>query len=257
MWLRCLSSRREMLGLLEAMLILPHRASAQNATYPSRPVRLLVPFPPGGAIDLLSRVLSEELALRIGQPVVVENRAGAGGNVAAEALARSAPDGHTLLVATIGVMAVNRHIYLHLPFDPDKDLFPIAHLWDTPLVLVVSATSPHRSVAELVAAGRMGGAAQLTCGTSGNGTSDHMAMALFAERTGLDLMHIPYRAGAPAVAADLAGGRIDMTIGNVAVYLGGVRAGQMRALAVTGTTRWPSLPEVPTMAEAGVPDLSR
>jgi tripartite-type tricarboxylate transporter receptor subunit TctC len=152
-------------------------------------------------------------------------------------------------------MAVNRHIYPRLPFDPDHDLAPVAHLWDTPLVLVVPAASPHRSVAELVAAGRTGGGARLTCGTSGNGSSDHMAMALLAERTGLDLVHVPYRTGGPAVAADLIGGRLDMTIGNVASYLGGIRGGQMRALAVTVAARWPALPEVPTMAEAGVPGV--
>jgi tripartite-type tricarboxylate transporter receptor subunit TctC len=254
MLLRFLSSRRDALGIAAVTLVNPRTASAQGAAYPSRPVRLLVPFPPGGAIDLLSRALAEALAPRFRQPVAVENRAGAGGNVAAEALARSEPDGHTLLVATIGVMAINSHVYPRLSFDPDQDLVPIAHLWNTALALVVPAASPHRSVDELAAAGRATGT-RLTCGTSGNGTSDHMAMTLFAERSGLDLVHIPYRAGGPAVAADLIGGRIDMTIGNVPSYLGGIRGGHMRALAVTGTERWPALPEVPTMAEAGVPNV--
>ena len=247
------TSRRSALGLVAAVLATPNVAAAQEAAYPSRPVRLLVPFPPGGAIDLLSRALAEALAPRLGQAVPVENRAGAGGNVAAEALARSVPDGHTLLVATIGVMAVNRHIYPRLPFDPEQDFAPVAHLWDTPLALVVPAASPHGSVAELVTAGR---ARRLSCGTSGNGSSDHMAMALFAERVGLDLVHVPYRAGGPAVAADLIGGRLDMTIGNVASFLGGIRGGQMHALAVTSPARWPALLEVPTMAEVGVPDVA-
>jgi tripartite-type tricarboxylate transporter receptor subunit TctC len=248
------TSRRGALGLLAAMSLPPVAAPARETAYPSRPLRLLVPFPPGGAIDLLSRALAEALAPRVGQPIAVENRAGAGGNTAAEALARSPPDGHILLVATIGVMAVNRHVYPRLPFDPDHDLVPVAHLWDTPLVLVVPAGSPHRAVSDLIAAGRAGGA-RPTCGTSGNGTSDHLALALFAERAGLEVVHVPYRAGGPAVLADLIGGRIDTAVGNVPAYLGGIRGGQIRALAVTGAARWPALPEVPTMAEAGVPDL--
>ncbi len=246
------TSRRSALGFLAATWAAPIAATAQDAVYPSRPVRLLVPFPAGGAVDVPSRALAAALAARLGQPVVVENRPGAGGNVAAEALARSAPDGHTLLVAQIGIMAVNRHIYPGLPYDPDRDFTPVAHLWDTSLVLLVPAASPHRSVSNLVAAGR---GAPLTCGTSGNGTSDHLAMALFAERTGLQLVHAPYRAGSPAVATDLVGGRLDMTIGNFPAYLGGIRGGLLRPLGMTGAARWPGLPEVPTMAEAGVPDL--
>jgi tripartite-type tricarboxylate transporter receptor subunit TctC len=149
-------------------------------------------------------------------------------------------------------MAVNRHIFPSLPYDPDRDFTPVAHLWDTSLALLVPAASPHRSISDLVAVGR---SAPLTCGTSGNGTSDHLAMALFAERTGVQLVHAPYRAGGPAVATDLVGGRLDMTIGNFPAYLGGIRGGLLRPLAMTGAARWPGLPEVPTMAEAGVPDL--
>lgn len=251
------SSRRRALALLAAALVLPRTAPGQDTAYPSRPVRLLVPFPAGGAVDVPSRALAAALAARLGQPVVVENRPGAGGNVAAEALARSAPDGHTLLVAQIGIMAVNRHIYPGLPYDPDRDFTPVAHLWDTSLVLLVPAASPYRSISDLVTAGRAsaGRGAPLTCGTSGNGTSDHLAMALFAERTGVQLVHAPYRAGSPAVATDLVGGRLDMTIGNFPAYLGGIRGGLLRPLAMTGAARWPGLPEVPTMAEAGVPDL--
>ena len=243
--------RRHALGLFAAALVGPHAAWAQDAAYPSRPVRLLIPFPAGGAVDVPSRALAAALAPRLGQPVVVENRPGAGGNVAEEALARSAPDGYTLLVAQSGIMAVNRHIYPSLPYDPDRDLTPVSHLCDT---LLVPTASPHRTIAELVAAGRAGGT-PLTCGTSGNGTTDHLTLALFAERTGARIEHVPYRAGGTAVAADLMGGRLDMTIGNIPAYLGAIQGGRLRALAVTGAARWPALPEVPTMAEAGVPGV--
>jgi tripartite-type tricarboxylate transporter receptor subunit TctC len=194
------------------------------------------------------------LAPRLGQPISVENRPGAGGNIAAEATVRSSPDGYTLLVAPIGIMAVNRHLFPNLPFDPARDLSPVSHLWNTALILLVPDTSPYRSVADLVAAGRVA-SAPLSCGTSGNGSSDHLVMAAFANRTGLNLAHVPYRAGGPAVMADLMGGRLDMAIGNISAYLGGVRSGRLRALATTGAERWPTLPEVPTMAEAGVTDL--
>lgn len=227
------------------------RAWAQS--WPDRPIRIIVPFPAGGSVDVLTRVLAEPLSKRLGQLVVVENRAGAGGNIGSEAASRAAPDGYTLVVATIGVLAINRHIYSRLSFDPKNDFVPISYLWDIGNILVVPASSPWHSVADLVAAGKEKG--QLTYGTPGNGTSDHMASALFIMRAGIEAQHVPYRGGGPAVLTDLMAGRISFSIGNLPSYITGIRGGGLRALAVANATRWPTPPDVPTLTESGVPDV--
>lgn len=227
-------------------------ARAQPA-WPDRPIRMILPFGPGSSADVLGRLLAEPLGRRLGQTVVCDNRTGAGGGIAAEAVARMAPDGYSLLLGTIGTQSVNRHLYASLPYDPDRDFTPVSHLWNSANVMAVPADSPWRDVQAVIAAGRQRG--RLAFGSPGVGTSDHMASSLFGIRTGLTLEHIPYRGGSAAVQIDLIAGRLDFTIGNVPALMGGIRGGRIRPLAVAYARRWPSLPDVPTMAEAGVADL--
>ena len=237
--------------LLAGLTLAAGPAAAQS--WPDRPIRIIVPFGPGSSADVLGRLMAEPLGRRLGQPVICENRAGAAGNIAAEAVARLPPDGYGLLLATIGTQSVNRHLYVRLPYDPDQDFTPISHLWNSVNVMAVSAESPWRTVGEVIAAGRERG--RLTFGSPGTGTSDHMASSLFGIRSGLTLEHVPYRGGSAAVQVDLIANRLDFTIGNVPALMGGITGGRIRPLAVAYATRWPSLPGVPTMEEAGVADL--
>ncbi len=224
--------------------------SFADEAWPSRPIRLLVPFAPGSSADVLGRLMAEPMGARLGQPVVCENRAGAAGSIAAEAASRLPPDGYGLFLGTIGTQAVNRHLYARLPYDPDRDFTPISHLWNAVNIMAVAQASPVRSVADLVARGKAAG--RLTFGSPGTGTSDHMASSLFGIRAGLELEHVPYRGGSAAVQVDLMAGRLDFTIGNLPALAAGLQGGGIRPLAVAYGRRWPSLPEVPTMAEAGV-----
>ncbi|MCK8785758.1 tripartite tricarboxylate transporter substrate binding protein [Roseomonas sp. NAR14] len=219
--------------------------------YPSRPVRLVVPFPPGGLVDTLARAVSQSLAGRLGQPFVVDNRAGAGGNLGADLVAKSAPDGYTLLVSSMGPLAVNQFIYAAMPYDTDTAFAPVTLLATTPKVLCVANARPWHDVRALVAAAkaRPGG---LTAGSAGAGSSLHLALELFEGATGTEIQHVPYRGAAPALT-DLVAGNIDMVIDNVPNILAHIRGHAVRPLAVATERRLPQLPDVPTMAEAGVP----
>ena len=236
--------------LLAASGIAMGTARARAAEWPYRPIRLVLPFGPGSSADVLGRLLAEPLAQRLGQPIVCENRTGAAGSIAAEAVARMPPDGYALLLATIGTQSVNRHLHARLPYDPERDFTPISHLWNAVNVMAVSADSPWGDVQAVITAGRERG--RLTFGSPGNGTSDHMASSLFGIRAGVTLEHVPYRGGSAAVQLDLIANRLDFTIGNVPALMGGILGGRIRPLAVAYARRWPALPEVPTMAEAGV-----
>jgi len=214
---------------------------------PARPLRLVVPYPPGGNSDLLGRLVATSLAQRLGQSVVVDNRPGAGGTIGAAEVARAAPDGATLLLGDIATHAIAPAVNPTVAYDPVRDFAAVARLTSVPLLLVVPAASPHRTLADLLAAGR--GGRPITYASAGIGTPQHLAFALLAARAGIQAEHVPYGGSAPAVT-DLLAGRIDAFIdGTVANH---VRQGALRALAITGDRRGVVFPDVPTIAEAGV-----
>ncbi len=230
-------------------LLLPLGAAAQN--YPHKPIRLVVPFTPAGAVDIASRAIAIELLKQLGQPVSVENKPGAGGNLGAAEVARAAPDGYTLLMTTSGIQAINPALYAKMPFDPNKDLVPVAALVSLNNVLVLHPSVPANSVNEVIALAKKD-PGKWTYASSGNGTSIHMSGAMFTQLTGTDLLHIPYKGSGPAVT-DLLAGQVNMMFDNIPSSLPHIRAGKLRALATTGAKRDPALPDLPTIAEAGVP----
>ena len=222
----------------------------QPASFPSRPIKLVVPYAAGGIADVLARVVAERLAPRLGQPVVIENRPGAGGHVGGEFVARSVPDGYTLALTTIAHNGA-AGLYRNLVYDPAVDLPPVALIAESPSVLMVNRDVPAQSVAELIALARAK-PGQLTFGTAGNGSAMHMAAELFKYMTKIDIVHVPYRGAAPAMN-DLLSGQVTMLFDSVGTAHQHLKSGRIRALGVTSTTRNPSLPDVPTIAEAGVP----
>jgi tripartite-type tricarboxylate transporter receptor subunit TctC len=219
-------------------------------TYPSKPLRLIAPAPPGSPVDIRARWVSERLSPALGQPVVVENKAGAGGNIGTEAAARSAPDGYTLVIVHQGTMAVNPHIYARTGYDPLADLAPITRLLESVLMLAVHPQLPAYSVVELLRLARAQ-PGKLSYGSSGIGTPPHMATELLRHMAGIEVQHIPYKGATPALA-DLLAGRVAFTIDSFTMQLPQVKAGRLRALAVTGTKRLAVAPEIPTLAESGV-----
>jgi len=227
-------------------------AGPAQAAYPDKPVRLIVPAAAGGTTDIASRLVGKRLGEILGQPVVVENRAGGAGIIGAQALKQSAPDGYTLMMGNIGPNAINYGLYRQLPYRPE-DFAPITLVVSVPNVLVVNAKVPAHSVAELVALAKAR-PGQLSFGSSGTGQSVHLSGELFRKRTGIDIIHVPYKGAAPAVA-DLVAGQVTMMIDNLPSSLPHIRSGKLRALAVTSVARVPELPEVPTMKEAGLDDF--
>jgi tripartite-type tricarboxylate transporter receptor subunit TctC len=225
-------------------------ANAQER-YPSKPLRIVVPFAPGGSTDIFARLIGERLGGALGQPVVIENRAGAGGNIGAEVVARSTPDGYTLLMATTGVMAINNALYKSMTYDAAKDFEPVIFIASITNVLIVPQDFPAKNVAELVAlAKREPG--KLSFASSGAGSSTHMSAELFKSLTGTDILHIPYKGSGQALP-DLISGRVSMMFENAPGAVSYIKAGKVRALAVTGLRRAAALPELPTVAESGVP----
>jgi tripartite-type tricarboxylate transporter receptor subunit TctC len=244
--------RRATLAVLIATSVgaaaLPSLAQAQ--AFPIKPIRLICPFPPGGAVDIASRAIANEMSKTIGQTVVVENRPGAGGNVGGVEAARSAPDGYTVFMTTSGINAINPPLYGKMPFDPNKDLAPVSALVSLSNVLVLHPSVPANSVGDLLKLLRdkPGG---LTVASSGNGTSIHMSAEMFKSLTKTDMLHVPYRGSAPAVT-DLLAGQVQVMFDNIPSALPHIRAGKLRAIATTGAKRDPALPDLPTVAEAGV-----
>ena len=222
---------------------------AQAQTYPDKPIRLLVGFAAGGPADITARLIGDKIAEAWGKPMIVENVTGAAGNAAADRVARAAPDGYTLLAGASATIVINPSLYQKLSFDPVKDFAPITQIAYTPNLLAVPADLPVKSVAELVAYARAH-PGKVTFGSAGVGTSQHLAGELFKTMAGIDITHVPYR-GIAAVMPDLLAGRITMVFGNVTAVLPFVREGRLRALAVTSTRRWASVPALPTMIEEG------
>ena len=244
--------------LLLAALMLPAAVAGGRAQgtgwAPDRPIRFVVPFAAGGATDVVARVLAERLAATLGQPVAVENRTGAGGNIGVEAVVRSPPDGHTLLMGTMGTLTINPHIYPALGFDPLRDLAPVAMAFATDHVLIVNPGVEARDVQEFVALAKAR-PGRLSYGSAGAGSSTHMVAELFRMVAGIEVQHVPYRGSAPALN-DTVAGNVQFMLDQVASALPMVQAGRVRALAVTGQRRHRLLPAVPTVAEAGLPDAS-
>jgi tripartite-type tricarboxylate transporter receptor subunit TctC len=237
------------LAAVAALTIAGGTAWAQDA-YPSKPVHLLVPFPPGGAVDIVARTLSDELAKRWGQPIVVENRPGAGGTIAEAVAAKAKPDGYTLILVASG-HATASYLYPDLPYDPLRDFTPLALVGSSPNMMLVRADSPYRSIAEVLAAAREK-PGQLSYGYAGNGTSPHLAGELLKYMTKVAITPVPYKGGAP-VLNDLLGGHIPLSFNNIPESIGFVQAGKLRPLGVTTAKRSPVLPDVPTIAESGLP----
>lgn len=226
------------------------RAQGPASPWPSRPITILVPFAPGSLPDGNARFMAQRLSPRLGQPVVIENKGGAGGNIGTEAAARARPDGHTILFGTQGTHAANRWLYGSLPYDPQRDFIPIHALFADFNVMVVGRDSPYRDVAALVAAAKAQ-PGRLTYASGGIGTGVHLAGAMFARVAGIELTHVPYR-GTPAALADLAAGRADVMFDYAVTSVPLIQGGQARALAVTGKERLGALPAVPTVAEIGL-----
>lgn len=241
-----------MIRLIAALLccVLAPPVSAQQV-YPSKTVRIVVPFAPGGSTDIFARYIADKLGPALAQPVIVENRAGAAGNIGAEVVARSAPDGYTLLMATTGVMSINNALYQNMTYDAAKDFEPVIFVASITNVLVVAPELPATSVRELIALAKAK-PGSLSFGSSGAGSSTHLSSELFKSMAEIDVLHVPYKGSSQALT-DLIAGRISMIIDNMPGAIGFIKEGRLHALGVTGSKRSPALPDVPTIAEAGVP----
>ena len=226
-------------------------SSAPAQAWPSKPVRWIVPFAPGGGVDVTTRTIAQRLGSAVGQQFVIDNRGGANGNIGVELATKAPPDGHTLLMATTGNIVINPHIYSRLNFDPLRDLTPVTSAVDVINVLVVHPALPVKSVKELIALAKAR-PNELNYGSSGPGGSDHIATELFASLAGTKLTNISYKGGAPAMI-DLVAGNIQLMIATMAVAVGPIKGGRLRPLGVTSTKRFELMPQIPTVAEAGVP----
>ena len=243
-------NRRYLLQATSAVLSLPSFAWAQDK-YPSKPITLICPYSAGGNADQRSRQIGRFISTALGQPVLVENKPGAGGNIGTEAVARAKPDGYTIGMGNFAPLAVNPTMFSKLNFDPAKDLMPICLIEKGPLVLMVPANSPFHSVKDIMAAAKAA-PGKLSFASGGLGGSHHLSGEMFKSLAGLSITHIPYKGGAPA-ATDLMGGQVDMMFEQMYAAAPSIRAGKLRALAITSKVRSPLFPDLPTMAEAGVP----
>jgi tripartite-type tricarboxylate transporter receptor subunit TctC len=238
-----------LLAVVSATLFQP-----AHAAYPDKPVRVVVPFAPGGATDVVARSLARRLSEIWSQAVVVENKPGAGGNIGADLVAKAPADGYTVLLASPAEIVINPYLYAHMPYNPAKDLAPVTKIAAAPLVLVVHPSVPAHDVAELIAWIKSQKAG-VSYASSGTGGPQHLAAEQFRLMTGANLVHVPYKGGAPAVN-DLLAGQVPMFFAGLPPALPHIKAGTLRALAVTTAARWPSLPDVPTVAESGLPGFN-
>jgi len=227
-------------------------APAQEAPYPEKPVRFLVPFPPGGSTDIVSRLVGQKLSERFGQQVIVENRAGGAGIIAAEAVAKSPADGYLLLLGNTGIFAINPNLYRKLPYDPVKDFAPVSMLTRVPNLLVVHPAVPAKTVRELVNLARKS-SGRLNYGSAGSGSLQHLGMEMFKTAAKVDFIHIPYKGAGPALI-DLIGGHLDLQIATLPSVIAHINSGKLRALAIGDAKRSSLMPTLPTIAESGYPD---
>ncbi|KQP41581.1 tripartite tricarboxylate transporter substrate binding protein [Pseudorhodoferax sp. Leaf274] len=232
-----------------AAALLPLGAAAQ--AYPNKPITMVVPFSAGGTTDILARIVGQALTAELGQSVVIDNRAGAGGNIGGQLAARAPADGYTLFMGTVGTHAINESLYKKMPFDPIKDFAPLSRVANVPNLLVAHPAQPFKTVPELIAYAKAN-PGKINFGSSGSGSSIHLSGELFKSMAKVDMVHIPYKGSAPAVN-DLLGNQIAIMFDNMPSAIQHVRAGKLRAIAVTTAKRSPELPNVPTIAEAGVP----
>lgn len=244
-----LPNRRQIIGLAAAAMSLP--TLAQTSSFPQRPVRIVVPYTTGGSNDVIARLLAQQLQEAWGQPVVVENKPGAAGNIGSSDIAKSAPDGHSLLLTNINIVSMNPGLIANMPFDPQKDFAPISLLGTTALALVVHPSVSANNARELIDLARKA-PGRLNYASSGNGSPQHMSAEMFKAMTKTSLTHIPYKGAAPAVN-DLLAGQVQVTVGVVNQLLPHIRAGKLKALGVTSRKRLAQMPDVPTLDEAGVP----
>ncbi len=233
-------------GLLAAAFAAP--ALAQS--YPAKPVRIVVPYPPGGPNDIVARTVGQKLSEQLGQPVIVDNKPGASGNIGAESVAKSPPDGYTLLLLTTG-HTINPSLYPKLGYDLEKDLAPVTQLTAGPMVVVANPSLPAKNIKELISLAKAK-PGSLNFGSAGNGSSTHLAPELFSSMAGIKMNHIPYKGSAPALT-DLMAGQIQVAFDFMISAMPHVKSGKIKALAVTSTTRSPAAPDLPTVAESGVP----
>ena len=244
------TTRRAAMGAIAlAAATLSLGAAAQ--AYPTKPITIVVPFAAGGTTDILARLVGQHLSTELGQPVVVENKAGAGGNIGAAFAAKAAADGHTLFMGTVGTHAINAALYKKLPYDPIKDFAPLTRVAMVPNLLVAHPSQPFKTVQEMIAYAKAN-PGKINFGSPGNGASPHLSGELFKSMAKVELTHIPYKGSAPAVS-DLLGNQIAIMFDNMPSVIPHVRSGKLRAIAISTAKRSPELPDVPTIAEAGVP----
>ena len=245
--------RRTLLGALALLAGAAPSASAlaQASSYPNKPIRIIVPFAVGGIADTFGRVIGIKLTEAWGQPVIIENKTGAGGNIGAEAVAKSAPDGYTLVMGNIGSHAVNVSLFKSIPFDPIKDFVPVAHVLDADGLLVVNPSVKANSVREIIEMARAQ-PGKLSYASGGLGTTSHLAGELFKSTAKVDIVHVPYKGNSPAIA-DLLSGQTQLSFATMPTVLPHVKAGKLRAIASIGLARTVALPDVPTVAESGLP----
>ena len=248
---RPVRARRLLLATLAAAsaTLLPLPGAAQS--YPTKPITMIVPFSAGGTTDILARIVGQALSTELGQSVIIDNRAGAGGNIGGQLAARAPADGYTLFMGTVGTHAINEALYKKMPFNPIKDFAPLSRVANVPNLLVAHPAQPFKTVPELIAYAKAN-PGKVNFGSSGSGSSIHLSGELFRSMTGLDMVHVPYKGSAPAVN-DLLGNQIAIMFDNMPSAIQHVRAGKLRPIAVTTAKRSPELPDVPTIAESGVP----
>ena len=246
-------SRRVLLATLACWSALA-AGTAQAQAWPAKPIRFIVPFPPGGATDVLTRTIAPRLADALGQQVVVDNRSGAGGMIGVQLTAKAPPDGYTLVLATFGPIAINPSLYAKMPYDPIKELAPVSLAGNIYNVLVVHPALPAPSVKDLIALARQR-PGELNYGSSGPGAADHMAAELFQVMTRTRMVHVPYKGG-PLAMVDLISGNLQLMFSTVPTAAGLIKAGKLRPMAIANSTRFPAMPELPTIAEAGVPGFA-
>jgi tripartite-type tricarboxylate transporter receptor subunit TctC len=241
-------------GALKFGLMIAIGASSALAlaqTFPDRPVTIVVPFPPGGGTDAGARLIAQKLSTRWGQSVIIDNKAGAAGMVGSEYVSRAKPDGYTLLIGNIGTFSINPSLYKKMPYDPDKAFVPVSMIAELPYFLLVTPTMKANNVKEFIAFAKANPGA-VTYASSGSGSGPHLAGEMFEKATGLDMMHVPYKGGGPA-AADVMAGHVNMYFSTVLESIGSVKSGKLKALGASSLVRSPAMPELPTIAESGVP----